>query len=232
MYSLSMYSPRMDPMAAAVEAPRSPFNRLDDNHFGARFRPTSSASPPPPPHAPLAPTPSRTTTASATAASREDHSAIRREQQRRKLVGLHHAAFCTNIGNAPCPGHSHCLAHKRLFSHMIACREGGRCVIPGCSKGRLIWTHFSTCTKNIDCHICSVIPQEERNTVCGCCSPAIKAHLPKSPKSAMASSLSLSSSSYSSPVRTMGKKGRPPLSPKPRYHDLPPRSPPRSPARS
>lgn len=176
---------------ASVDA-RFPLNRLDENHFGPRCIPTSTSSP-----------------------SSGDHSDLRREQQRRKLLGLHHAAHCTYTGSGPCPGHSHCLAHKRLFSHMMSCREGPKCVIPGCAKGRLIWTHFSTC-ENKDCQVCSVVPSfsEEQKMS----QTPDRLHLPKSPKA-----------SISSPARTMNK-GRPPLSPKPRFHDLPPRSPPRSPS--
>ena len=171
---------------------RLPFYRLDPNYRVPSPSPSSfssvSSAPSPP-------------------SSIEDHTSVRKEQHRRKLLGLHHAAFCTHVGHTPCPGHSHCLAHKRIFTHMNSCREGSKCIIPGCSKARLIWTHFSTCTL-ADCSICSVIPQQDRCLV----QPPAKAHLPRSPK------------------LSAKRPGRPPLSPKVKYHhELPPRSPPRSP---
>mmetsp|Transcript_6518 Transcript_6518/g.13431 ORF Transcript_6518/g.13431 Transcript_6518/m.13431 type:complete len:201 (-) Transcript_6518:77-679(-) len=179
---------------------RLPFHRLDPNHEEVRL--SSSAS-------------------SSAMILEDPHPAVRREQYRRKLVGLHHAAFCTNVGqhqpSSSCCGQLHCLAHKRIFTHMHACLAGSKCVIPGCAKARLIWTHFSTCTA-MDCSICSVIPAADRQLV----PPPAKAHLPRSPKSG--------SSSSTTPTRR--KPGRPPLSPKPKFqfHDLlPPRSPPGSP---
>ena len=169
---------------------RLPFHRLSSNH-GVRLSSSSSSS----------------SSASSASSTLEDR---REEQHRRKLVGLHHAAFCTQVGQSPCCP-PHCLAHKRIFTHFFACLEGAKCIIPGCAKARLLWTHFSTCT-NAGCSICSVIPQEDRTLV----APPAKAHLPRSPKASVAST----------PTR---RPGRPPLSPKPRFSELPPRSPPGSP---
>lgn len=167
---------------------RSPFDCLDANHDGVRL---SSSSPipedQPRPHSPP-----------------PSSSSIRRdEQHRRKLLVLHHAAFCNHVGPGPCPaGHSHCLAHKRIFTHMQACLEGSRCFVPGCAKARVLWTHFSTCTA-ADCAICSVIPAADRHLV----SPPARAHLPRSPKALVGVA--------TTPARRQ-PVGRPPLSPGPR----------------
>ena len=166
---------------------RSPLHRLDGNHHlhkGVSCGVISSQ-----------------TITSAAATLQESHPALRREQHRHKLASLYHAACCTHSGPTACPKHTHCLAHKRIFTHMKACREGARCAIPGCAKARLIWTHFATCAAP-DCDICSVIPQRRMVPLPG------QAPLPRRAKDS----------------------GRPPLSPKSRYsYDLPPRSPPRSP---
>ena len=190
----------------ALSSDRLPLKSVNPNHHSSVVRSSSSEA-------------SHTSCCSST--NFEDHPAVRKEQHRRKLVGLHHAAFCTHVGHSPCPGHAHCLAHKRIFTHMSACREGSRCIIPGCAKARLIWTHFATCV-DAACSICTAIPENERTTSRTIIPQAlvsqhpVKSHLPRSPKQQMSRT----------PMR---RPGRPPLSPKPRY-DLPPRSPPRSPS--
>jgi hypothetical protein len=143
-----------------------------------------------------------------------DSSAMRREQTRRKLLGLHHAAYCTSASNGPCSGHAHCMAHKRMFSHTANCREP-KCAIPGCAKARLIWTHFSTCTMT-GCAICSVIPEQDRLM-------SAKVSLPRSPKL----------TSYSGKSFARSTTGRPPLSPKardPYFEEAPSRPPPQFPS--
>ena len=122
---------------------RLPFHRLDPNHEAVRLSATSSSS--------------------SFMKEEDPHPALRREQYRRKLLGLHHAAFCTHVGQPPKSGcgQLHCLAHKRIFTHMQACLAGSKCIIPGCAKARFIWTHFSTCTA-ADCAGCSVVPAADR----------------------------------------------------------------------
>ena len=198
IFSSLMYSLMQETLSSSDD--RLPFFRLYPNYRVPR--PSSPSSSP-------YSSSSSSSSEAASPTSIEEHPSVRKEQHRRKLLGLHHAAYCTHVGHTPCPGHSHCMAHKRIFTHMNSCREGAKCIIPGCAKARLIWTHFSTCTLP-ECSICSVIPQQEQQNFI----PPVKAHLPRSPK--------LSASAK--------RPGRPPLSPKLKYHhELPPRSPPRSP---
>jgi E1A/CREB-binding protein len=141
-----------------------------------------------------------------------DSSAMRREHNRRKLLGLHHAAYCTSASNSPFSGHAHCMAHKRMlmFSHTASCRDP-KCAIPGCAKARLIWTHFSTCT-NTACAICSVVPEQDRLM-------SAKVSCPRSPKL----------TNYSGKSFKRSTMGRPPLSPKardPYFEESRSRSPP------
>lgn len=86
----------------------------------------------------------------ASASFQQTHASLRRKQKRLQL--LHHASVCSRR-DGECCELVHCMAMKRLYHHVIVCRQHGQCVVPGCRKWRRVWQHFESCT-NDECAVC------------------------------------------------------------------------------
>lgn len=74
---------------------------------------------------------------------------IRHQQQR--LLLLRHAAKCETEG-ARCPVTPHCAAMKKLWTHIMVCKQD-KCPTPLCTSSRYILSHFHRC-KDLGCMVC------------------------------------------------------------------------------
>jgi hypothetical protein len=93
-------------------------------------------------------------------------------QQQYKLKCLHHAWACQYPGVDTCPNFRHCCAAKRLYQHVIQCRQKApssssdykKCPVPCCRKMRRVWEHYKRCSIQ-DCVLCNTVPRYRMNVV-------------------------------------------------------------------
>ena len=82
---------------------------------------------------------------------------LRMQQQR--LLLLRHATYCQHE-RGKCPVTPHCAGMKRLWKHIIECKDP-QCQVPHCKSSRDVLTHYHNC-KDPRCEICSLVREANR----------------------------------------------------------------------
>ena len=82
---------------------------------------------------------------------------LRMQQQR--LLLLRHATYCQHE-RGKCPVTPHCAGMKRLWNHIIECKDP-QCQVPHCKSSRDVLTHYHNC-KDPRCEICSLVREANR----------------------------------------------------------------------
>eukprot|EP00565_Helicotheca_tamesis_P000771 CAMPEP_0185734664 /NCGR_PEP_ID=MMETSP1171-20130828/23163_1 /TAXON_ID=374046 /ORGANISM="Helicotheca tamensis, Strain CCMP826" /LENGTH=694 /DNA_ID=CAMNT_0028404725 /DNA_START=311 /DNA_END=2395 /DNA_ORIENTATION=+ len=92
--------------------------------------------------------------------------------QQQRLLLLRHASTCP-FGDGRCPKTKHCGAMKRLWKHIVDCKNG-ECLVPHCVSSRYVLSHYYKC-RDMGCNVCvpvrdavrrgcdTLVPQERDN---------------------------------------------------------------------
>ena len=79
--------------------------------------------------------------------------AVLRQHQQRLLI-LRHVSKCpAEIGE--CTATPHCAQMKRLWKHLVPCKDAG-CKVPHCVSSRYVLAHYANCT-TASCDVCGPV---------------------------------------------------------------------------
>ena len=85
---------------------------------------------------------------------RRNHEFLQIRCMQRRLLLLYHGAKCQPEGN--CPVTRHCASMKKLWHHIILCKDTKQCDVQCCLSSRYILTHYKRC-KVQRCPVCGPV---------------------------------------------------------------------------